>query len=184
MSVKALRFYNLKTIEVIWIINFWVQHSLYYRLSIGYPFYTINISKKSSLAFVSSSLEEVSSKKEFQWELWYRCKGQCLKFSRNMFRLVWSSRNDVFYVFVLVIIFFLKVAEPLKLVFSEINLSNRVVFSAHCRDMTTLTSYRSGPIYWMREPEAHAWSFSEAALLGVSTCDFPASLGITMPIRL
>lgn len=51
-----------------------------------------------------------------------------------MFRLGWSSRNDVFYVFVLVIIiFFLKVAEPLKLVFYESNLSNRVVFSAHCR---------------------------------------------------
>lgn len=88
------------------------------------------------------------------------------------------------FMFSSLLLFFLKVAEPLKLVFYEINLSNRVVFSAHCRDMTTLTSYRPGPIYWMREPEAHAWSFSEAALLGVSTCDFFASLGITMPIRL
>lgn len=41
-----------------------------------------------------------------------------------MFRFVWSSKNDVFYVFVLVIIFFLKVAEPLTLVFYETYLSN------------------------------------------------------------
>lgn len=46
-----------------------------------------------------------------------------------MFRLGWSSRNDVFYVFVLVIIiiyyyYFLKVVESLKLFFYETSLSN------------------------------------------------------------
>lgn len=72
MSAKALRFYNLKIIEVIWTINFWVPHSLDYRLSIGSAFYTINVSKKkSSLAFVSSSLEEAKLQKECQWELLY-----------------------------------------------------------------------------------------------------------------